>query len=608
MSHWEAWRTVGPLPAGSPAFIDRSRRVQDVLRTVGGQGGSGLHIYGPRRSGKTTALLQLTDVAQRETVTALQGSVVVYSDMAPFAGDAVAGMRGICRRLAEETGAAISQEANLVVAVDAALRAIPRRLLVLIDNFEQIAPYLEREHQGIFRTAFYEKPAASCVVATKASLDECLEFFGDQKSDAKDVIVKQIALAPVVSAEIAEVLVQNGVLEESAHEWGEYVRTNVGGNVAWVKEAVVVIQSHVGLEQGPRQLSPQVLREVERRIADACEQPWTKAYQDLPHKLRRWLAWRTPGLDDGSTRDLRLRGWAEDGRICGRVLEEWLGGDRGEPVLPQAAGHYERLLRAAEKLNERAWDQKESWNDILQTTWLTKSAVQPFLRRPVRDRAMLQDLVTALHDALFKGTEGDSIRRRRLPACCYVDERSPLIRLSRGASAFASLAAGVIPEEQGRHLCDDVIRFVERLAATYPWEGDQVALADELFGAAEWLVVDEEQEIVSVLGEPLSIKGPQFRIVQELARRPGEPVLVAELVKLGYRFEDQLPGAMRDIRVKVTEFFKARPDELRHVADRIGCAASPAAVVKAVFPDGEQKAYRLGVSAGIARIGRRSGR
>jgi hypothetical protein len=431
------------LVAGCPTFAGVETRLRSVLQSVGGlTTTNSVSVVGPRQSGRSSLLRQLAHEPYYSRVQPLQGATFVHADFRDLKGQPDGAVRLLITRIAEALeqrslpAGPVRDSSTMCAAVEAALRVVPGRLVVLIDDFEQVGSDLRRDHQADLRQAVYSRPRAGYVIATRLPLQRCLEEFGDPLSDLAPICNPlPEAIWPLDPRDIASAVSaafgmdRQTVLGPRA---ARYVYERVGGHPLWVQQALSVLEERGLMEQLATPEAPlQADENVDRAIIWRLEDTWSAGLRQLSHDALSALS--QGGKSDRVTwKELVLGGWADPGcdlqvRPAGCLVGSWLSEGHwrsGTPTLDGGDDPYSQLVFAVEALNQRYQRcTGKPREKLIRPEVFTSGRDSAFLRRTVSSRKDFDDFVGALARLLNEGTQrGPGVRT--LPQFCYEDPRS----------------------------------------------------------------------------------------------------------------------------------------------------------------------------------------
>jgi nucleoside phosphorylase len=482
-----AWRAGvsfdpnGPIPPGDPSFLGFGRRIAPILRLVGHPDrAQGTLLLGPRRSGRTSVLwrVQHAIATSSSGEAALRGAKVAMVDLSEARSDPDHAVRLAIESIGKSTGTIMKGVKTLARAVEKALANFYERLVIAVDNFEAVAPYLQRRHQEDIRASVLRQPRACYLIASSESLDECLEHFLERQSNSRDVMPNARFLEPLTLGETESGLAQLALSGLVARKWASFVHDKVGGFVEWVRMAFASLSDldEETIHAGPDSLSRDGAAALIVSFRNRLAREWTQRAPRLPAKA----LWALQDLDRlGRCRqdlidDLRRSGWlrVDHQDYSGALVREAVERNRwlDERLRSFPADPFDRMVLAIDRLNTHAWRLDPAGDDVVRDGRVMQRDAQPFLRRTTDTREAAGALVQALMAVLWDGTGGAGGMPRYLPDFVYDDPRSPVRRLKDWHDAFGSGLAPVMNWPSLGDTCRAVvIPFLEELAASYPW-------------------------------------------------------------------------------------------------------------------------------------------
>src|SRR3989442_8552179 len=197
------------LPPGCPSFGGQDR-LDTLLSIVGGADCiNSVSVTGPRHSGRSSLLQQLSSPEVLAESAALSRALIVQADFRELRGQAGSAIQHLIDKTAEAArrsgsdARAVGAASSMTECVRAALRILPGPLLIAIDDFEVVGSDLRKDDQADLRNAVYKEARAGYVVATQVPLSSCLEEFGDQLSDFAPLCTPLELLEPLSARDIA---------------------------------------------------------------------------------------------------------------------------------------------------------------------------------------------------------------------------------------------------------------------------------------------------------------------------------------------------------------------------------------------------------------------
>ncbi len=444
------------LPPGATSFGGR-KRLDEVLALLGTlDSENSVSVSGPRQSGKSSLLQQLSDASALQPYPSLTGALVVQADFRDFRGRAASAIQylidTIAAKLDEEAvpgGAAVRKSGTMVTAVRNALHALGgRRLIIAIDDFEYVGSDLKKDEQADLRNAVYKQPNAGYVVASRLALSRCLEEFGDPLSDFAPSCVRLPRLLGPLGVRDIQHMIERALPTmpaETRHAAAKVVHDRVGGFACWVQQALALAVRHIPDSDG-RLLERQFEDELFERLQD----DFALGYRRLSARTQRYIEESAigDGLDGEDQLELEISGWTTPGsptfKPSGNLVERWIrsGAWERQPVRAAAveSDPYERLVRAVELVNrrhQRATGRASEF--VIRPDVFFSSSDIAFLRRETQCEEDLGRKVLVLARLLYEGSGGATKGRLRLPQWCYDDPGSIVYQVTRLRHAFVHL-------------------------------------------------------------------------------------------------------------------------------------------------------------------------
>ncbi|WP_224242896.1 ATP-binding protein [Hyalangium gracile] len=423
------------LPPGAPSFAGH-RRLKKLLATLGGVQTNSVSVVGPRQSGRSSLLQQLSYPPNLQL--ALKDAVIVQASFRDHRGEPQGAIRYLINQVAEALDArglppqSVRGAESMVDAVKQALLVFPGRLIIVIDDFEAVGSDLQRDHQSDLRQAVYNQTRAGYVVASRLPLTQCLQEWNDDMSDFAPILTTIPGLlAPLNRREIQE-LVQKalGLPPESAQPEliARFVHERVGGFCLWVHQVLGILFLEELL--GSRELEQSELKreEIDALILQGLQQDWSSAYRRLSPEARDVLG--QPGeASDWTLEELQVAGWSAPDlrngfKPAGLLLDRWLRERRWERDPPLTARResedlYEQLVSAVGELNTRNQRLRHRPKELVIRPDVFYTAQDlPFLRRKVTSPENFGRFVLSLARLLYDGT-GGATEKKKLPPACY---------------------------------------------------------------------------------------------------------------------------------------------------------------------------------------------
>ncbi len=414
----------------SDCFLGRKTRTQQVINAVfKHDGAEGAVVVGPPRSGRTSVLYQLKSEAERLDEHRPE-VVVAIADMRGCESNAASGMEKIIDAIREATKARTPPLKDLADAIPRALARIPGRLVIAVDNFDVLAPYLRRDEQAVIRASASNDVA--WVLTTAAPMTECLEFFGDRQSDVIDIVKHNtIHLEPLEIGHIQDALAECGLSPENAEAWAAFVHERVGGFAAWLQLALCCVLQ-VGrdrLEAGPRGMDAVSTHALEVDIRKVLSIPVCEGALALDARARLGLD-QVPEQCKDEDR-LRQAGFINtEHSWSGTIIEELASGRNWleQRIQEYPRGdRYERLSFEIDRINGRSW--RAGGTAVIEHGRVASRRVQPYLRRETKSRDDARALVDALAYLFTPATRKDP-DASRLPKELSTKPDSPLSELA----------------------------------------------------------------------------------------------------------------------------------------------------------------------------------
>lgn len=510
-----------PLLLDDPSFMGRKRVKRLLGYVLAASDTNCAIIVGPRFSGRSTLINQLSSSTLLRAFPTLPTPVVVHADFAGLGGNpdkAIERLKsGLARTLNENQlpDQGVRSAGDLVEAVALAHGVCPGRLLFAVDNFDAVGSDLRKDHQTEMRQAVYDRPRAAYIVASRFTSDRFLEAFGDELSEISPILqpVPNV-LGPFNRPEIGSMLARSsgGALPRvAADRIADFVLQRVGGFPLYVQQALRQIEIEQSDSELPILDLPSDENSFDEILLDGLRADLARSFRYLSPSSQSMLR-RGELPPNGKVADeLLIAGWLSSSssgaqRLAGTILERWIERYADETPLaaPQDADLYDLLLQAVESLNERyASVTGKRRERVVRPDVFTSASDSPYLRRIVRGADEFDRFVLALSKLLYDGT-GGATSKKTLPDVCYshpdcivrqtMTLRNASVHLSHSDAAtaqrnFDSRLAIYrrylgTPDVGGRHgelarlLLGAAIRFVTRITEYCPFSSE---LSNEVF-------------------------------------------------------------------------------------------------------------------------------
>jgi hypothetical protein len=510
-----------PLAPGAPSFAGQ-RRLRNLLATLGGTTTNSVSVTGPRSSGRSSLLQQLSH-AEYLSPLALKDAFVVQASFRGYRGKPQEAIQSLILRMTQTLkgrnlpAQGVESADSMVLAVKRALELIPGRLIIAIDDFDVVGSDLKKDHQSDLRQAVYHQPRAGYVVASRLPLTRYLQEWGDDLSDLAPLLNPMPELLePLNRRELQEMVQRAADFPPDSPQpefTARFVHERVGGFALWVQQTLAVLVQEELLQVTGLEVDAEQRESIEEMILQRLQQDLSTSYRRLSPGAQRTLEQPGEPTDRSTLDELRMAGWAlpesrREFKPAGSLLGLWLRERRWEQDVPSSPRReteedaYDSLIRAVETLNkhyQRATKQPKM--RIIRTDVFGSTRDAPFLRRTVTTEDDLGRLVLSLARLLYEGTGGATGEKRNLPEACYQNPdcivrqvmtlRNRWVHLShpneqRGerdiqeeTSIYMRYIGTQAPRtaEDFRRLADalrqEAIRFIEALATVCPF-GDEL--------------------------------------------------------------------------------------------------------------------------------------
>jgi hypothetical protein len=432
----------GGLEPESPVFVGRDDTLRDIFVRLSGSNKNlpGVAVVGPRRFGKTSLLKQLLSPAVRSRyVDNPDGWHVAYMDAS---GRRWTGFGDFRSSALGALGIASGQQGNSHDCFSEGVQRIMasvggKTTLLLLDEFNYIAPQLGKDEQAELRSAVDNLPGFSLVVGVAQRPDDLLEHIPyDEASELAPVLNLALPYLASLSVKEAHDLVRAGRIhadldpDEEAEEW--VVRV-VGTHPLLLHAACFAWYRAVGART-LGELSAGERDTAERNIHAEVSPHW----QHIAHALRgsvRSLVFGQidPGSDIAVQRAERVLeefGLTIWFRQSGSLRPEEGVGPTTEPALDVA----DQLMSEIEGINARHQLLVKRVEWVFRTDRLAGND-GIYLRRHVDDREGFASFIGALARLMYDGSQGVVPPKLRgqvkpvLPGWCYKDSRSVVVDL-----------------------------------------------------------------------------------------------------------------------------------------------------------------------------------
>lgn len=502
------------LPPGASSFAGQ-RRLRKLLMTLGGTTTTNsVSVVGPRQSGRSSLLQQLSH-PEFLTQPALKEAVVVQASFREHKGEPQGAIRYLIQRIADTLAQrglphhAVADAGSMVVAVKHALAVCPGRLIIVIDDFEAVGSDLRRDHQTDLRQAVYNETRVGYVIASRLPLARCLQEWRDELSDLAPLLNEmQELLEPLSRREIQEMVQRAAGFPADSRQpelVARFVHERVGGYALWVQQALAVLAEEDELKNEKLgQLG--TWEKLEFRLMQRLRQDWSSSYRRLSSSARHVLDQPVKAAE-WILHELQMAGWAAPGtkefRPAGLLLSHWLQARSREadtPTAPREEDAYDKLVQVVDSLNTR-YQRLTGHNDhIIRPDVFTTAQDVPFLRRTINSPEDFGRLVLSLARLLNDGTGGATKGPRRLPELCYEhpdcivrqvmtlrnawvhvvrpETQQPERNLQAEAAVYMSYLGTADPRtpEHFQQLADalrqETIRFIGELIPVFPFSKD----------------------------------------------------------------------------------------------------------------------------------------
>lgn len=494
------YATRGALVAGSEVFVGRTRTAADIVRRLANPRTNliGVALVGPRRTGKSSLLQQLTHMPFRaQFADGAEDWVVAHLEMAAERWTGIARFRRrVAEVLARGVGLSVDEvwkeDHALDQSVEEILRRVPgRTVLLLLDQFQAVAAELDREDQTAFRAALEGERMGrfSIIMAVERSPDELLEFVPNVvKSQLAGVV--NVAVPPLggLTEREARRLVGVGRTlhglepDPDAEEW---LMDRVGRHPALLHAACYAWYA-VAAERRWAELSFAERQDADAAIRTEVAPQWAQLLPALPSDLRAHLRHPSPEpLAPRLTQHLTELGVERfvatylglgEAQSSGPILSLPIGAEAWHSPEP-----VERLIQAVEDLNHSQQVSTGRPERLFRVGDLSTSD-RVLIGRTSRRKQDCSESVRGLALLLYDGTNGAVAPEERgvckptLPRWCYQDCRSVIVQVIAWRNHLMHLSAQT-PTIQAEHLA--VIRQLCQLyagcdAPTRPEDWDRI--------------------------------------------------------------------------------------------------------------------------------------
>jgi hypothetical protein len=428
-----------PLPPGAPSFAGH-RRLRNLLATLGGTTTNSVSVIGPRSSGRSTLLQQLSHAEYLSPPT-LKDAVVVQASFRSFRGKPQEALQHIIQCMAQALqhrnlpAQGVEAAGSMVIAVKRALEIVPGRLILAIDDFEAVGSDLKKDHQSDLRQAVYHQPRAGYVVASRLPLTRYLQEWGDNLSDLAPLLNPMPELLePLNRRELQEMIVRAVGFDPESRQpelITRFAHERVGGFALWVQQALAILVQEELMHAPGLEMDAAQCESLEEMMLQRLQQDLNTSYRRLSPGAQRVLEQPGEPTERNTLDELRTAGWAHpeirrEFKPAGSLLEVWLRERRWEQEAPSAPRReheedaYDSLIRAVETLNKHYQRvTKQPKRRIIRTDVFGSTNDAPFLRRTVLTEDDLGRLVLSLSRLLYEGTGGTTGEPRQLPEACY---------------------------------------------------------------------------------------------------------------------------------------------------------------------------------------------
>jgi len=503
---------------GAASFAGK-RRLRNLVGTLGGTTTNSVSVVGPRQSGRSSLLQQLSYPEHLPEV--LKDAVIVQASFRAYRGKPqgaigyVIGEISTALRERDLPFQAVQESTSMVDAVQRALTVCPGRLIMVIDDFEAVGSDLQKDHQSDLRQAVYHQTRAGYVVASRLPLAKCLQEWGDDLSDLAPILSPMPDLLEPLSARDLQEMIQKAVPlapgSTLALEVASFVLERVGGFALWAQQALAVLAEEGVLQQSTPFPSTAELAGIERRIGHRLRGDWNLSYRRLSASAKRALEQPDEPVDRSVLEELYFAGWAaadskQKLKAAGSLLTQWIqerGWDEDTPTGARRddEDHYDRLVAAVDRLNTKyqrmTGRRKER---LIRVDVFSSSQDLPFLRRTVRHPEDFARFALSLSRLLYDGTGGATRGKLNLPDACYENPdcivrqimtlRNAWVHLSHPDETtsdrnlesevavykrYLGVATPETPEHFGQlaeKLMEETIRFINELTQVCPFSSE----------------------------------------------------------------------------------------------------------------------------------------
>lgn len=501
-----------PLHPGCTSFGGRDR-LDTLLSTIFGvDGANSVSIVGPRQSGRSSLVQQLSHPEAVHPYDKCGSSVVAQVDFRPFKGRPAEAMRGVVDAIAAALGrrgvesTRVAAQDSVTAAVGAALELVAGTLVIAIDDFDQVASDLTKDDQGDLRAAVYRRSRAAYVLVSRLPLSHCLEGFGDDMSDlARSCVPVANLVAPLSPAEIID-MVRRRVPDcslEVARQVVSKVHFEVGGFPLFIQQALAVAFAPTA-DVSNSEFVNQAGRALAEALPEQIEDDLLRSFRRLSGPARSCL---TNGVEHASgdvLRELRSTGWlvlnAGEITVAGAALARWARSatwtsGRLNPNPADQDDRYDQLVKVVAELNEQhRRNSVKKKEKILRQDVFESYRDVPYLRRRVVRVEDFGRKVISLARLLYEGS-GGGVRdaKLKLPRACYEDRRSVVFQVARLRHAWVHLEH---PDDRQAE------RNIDEEAAVYErYTGERAPVAIELLANMGDALMDETIRLLSALRE-----------------------------------------------------------------------------------------------------------
>lgn len=509
------------LSPGALSFAGR-RRLRNLVGTLGGTTTNSVSVVGPRQSGRSSLLQQLSYTEHMPE--RLKDAVVVQASFRAYRGKpqgAIGYLIGEISNALQRRDLpfqAVQEASSMVDAVNCALAICPGRLIIVIDDFEAVGSDLQKDHQSDLRQAVYHQTRAGYVVASRLPLAKCLQEWGDDLSDLAPILSPMPDLLEPLSARELQEMIQKAVpldpASPLAQEAAKFVHERVGGFALWAQQALAVLAEDGVLQQPGSTLPQEQFEEIERRIRHRLRGDWNLSYRRLSASAKRALEQPEETVERSTLEELFFAGWVSGDskqklKPTGRLLAQWIqerGWEEDTPtsIRRDEEDHYDRLVATVDRLNTKYQRMTGKRRErLIRVDVFSSSQDMPFLRRTVTRSEDFGRFVLSLSRLLYDGTGGATGGKLNLPEACYQHPDCIVRQLMTLRNAWVHLSH---PDEQigERNLESEVAVYKRYLGVADPQTPEQ-------FGQLSAALMNETIRFINELAHVCPF-GPELKV------------------------------------------------------------------------------------------------